>query len=346
MSETRVSSPIDHYYNHDSATFSLMEQGQSNDLTVVSRRPCPEDIWDCVAEAEWRIFEDPRSTRQFEGLVFNPTENGSTLLVPTTAGEYNDRHMYEGALWAAQNPSQRLVLLTAFNLTPRELAYYSQTGRLTDGEGLPLPSMLKLANALGSGDIEVTGIYGRSAGTKEASVLSRVMPTVSAVVLGAPPQLVERSTKAFVGSALSENSEQRLVGGYSAVDPYQVNRALQVRTAQARKGSPERQRPTGAIAATVGNMAVRLAHALALAKGSEAFMADLRNVEIGIDAVVYTEDALYGRDSSITTNLTEAFSSENGCRGRVLSIPGGHRLPERYPCLTNDITDMLLLGAA
>jgi hypothetical protein len=345
MSETRIISPIDQYYAGQPANFPLIEHGRPGNLTVASHWPFRGQILECAASAEWRVFDDPNSPRQFEGLVFNPEGKDSTLLVPTTAGEYSGGHMYEGALWAAQNPNQRLVLLPTFNLTNKELAYYAKTGKLTDEEGNPLPSMSQLAHALGAAGIEATVIYGRSAGTKEASVLPKVMPSVSGVVLGAPPQLVKRSTQAFVQSALTENSDQRLEEVvHTAVDEYQVNEQWKNETAQARKNRSERQRPTGAIAATVGNMAVRVAHAVGLAKGPDAFMADLHGVKTNVDLVVYTDDAFYGQGLQDTLGHVAAqFENQHeSSRMRVVPISGGHRIPERYPRATNDITDALL----
>jgi len=174
--------------------------------------------------------------------------------------------------------------------------------------------------------------------------LPRAMPAVSAVVLGAPPQLVKRSTKAFVGGAFAENSERRLTGEYLAVDEYQIDDVWQGAITQARKDRPERRRPTGATAAAVGNVAVRIAHALALAKGPEAFMADLHGAKVDVDLVVYTEDALYGQGLLTISDLVKVFGSQNEHwpMRHIMPISGGHRIPERYPCVTNDITDALL----
>lgn len=345
MSEIRPVSPVDEYYTGQPAQFPIVEQGRESALTVTPHTPEEGDVLDRAAAAEWRVFDAPNSTQQFEGLVFNKDANGSTLLVPTTAGEYNPGHMYEGALWAAQNPDQRLVLLPTFNLTKKELVYYARTGKLTDEQGRPLPSMQHLAQSLAAADIEATGIYGRSAGTKEASVLPQVIPSVSGIVLGAPPQLTKQSAASLTRGALAENSQQRLIyAGHTAEDGFQVSEAWKEAVAQARQGRPERQKPTGAIAATVGNIAVRGAHALGLSKGSEAFMADLRGLrETNVDLMVYTDDALYGQ--GLGTGLEQVAAALDSTNAnppmRIASIPGGHRVPERYPRVTNDMVDEL-----
>lgn len=149
----------------------------------------PEDYEQALDDinATWGVLIDPKTGKQFEHAIVNPEADKSAgvdaeLSTFTSSLSGNVGNAIELAQHGSLHPERQRLYLASFGngksswWNRDEQRYIRQTGRYTQRNGDPLPTIAALGRALEDAELPITRFSTNSAGGAYATGLMRALP--------------------------------------------------------------------------------------------------------------------------------------------------------------------------
>lgn len=187
-----MSNPMNTYEYGNSSEFQfevMTTYTHSSRYATAQRATIHEDNYQHALDdinRTFRVYEDKASGKHFEIAIANTDSDDETIDAEqstfSSSISNNIGNAVEFAMHAAANPERRRIYIASYGnggssyWDAKEQAYIKETGRFTQPDGSPLPTVAALGRVLLRNDLVVSRISTDSAGGAYATALMTGLP--------------------------------------------------------------------------------------------------------------------------------------------------------------------------